>query len=127
MSSNFIGLDFYQGVFYYSTTEGGVTTTEPILQFTDKMTVGKDFMSLTALAYAKEVAAPRIEITGKLNHDPDPSIGMPLPFVKSHGVWALMKTMSWDMGLEDVDFTAVTLPSVALSVDSEEITSIPNN
>ena len=127
MSSNFIGLDFYQGVFYYSTTEGGVTTTEPILQFSDLMNIGKDFMTLTALAYAKEVAAPRIEITGKLNHDPDPSIGMPLPFVKSHGVWALMKTMSWDMGLEDIDFTAVTLPTAILSVGSEEITSIPNN
>ena len=127
MSSNFIGLDFYQGVFYYSTTEGGVTTTEPILQFSDLMNIGKDFMTLTALAYAKEVAAPRIEITGKLNHDPDPSIGMPLPFVKSHGVWALMKTMSWDMGLEDIDFTAVTLPTSILSVGSEEITSIPNN
>ena len=127
MSSNFIGLDFYQGVFYYSTTEGGVTTTEPILQFSDLMNIGKDFMTLTALAYAKEVAAPRIEITGKLNHDPDPSIGMPLPFVKSHGVWALMKNMSWDLGLEDIDFTAVTLPTAILSVDSEEITSIPNN
>ena len=127
MSSNFIGLDFYQGVFYYSTTEGGVTTTEPILQFSDLMNIGKDFMTLTALAYAKEVAAPRIEITGKLNHDPDPSIGMPLPFVKSHGVWALMKSMSWDLGLEDIDFTAVTLPTAILSVDSEEITSIPNN
>ena len=127
MSSNFIGLDFYQGVFYYSTTEGGVTTTEPILQFTDKMTVGKDFMSLTALAYAREVAAPRIEITGKLNHVYDSAVGMPAPFIKSHGVWALMKTMSWDLGLEDVDFDALTLPAVALSVDSEEITSIPND
>ena len=95
--------------------------------FSDLMNVGKDFMSLTALAYAREVAAPRIEITGKLNHVYDSAVGMPAPFVKSHGVWALMKTMSWDMGLEDVDFTAVTLPSVALSVDSEEITSIPND
>ncbi len=127
MASNYISLDFLQGVFYYSTTEGGITTTEPIFQFTDLMNVGKDFMSLTALAYAKEVAAPRIEITGKLNHVYDSAIGMPAPFVKSHGVWALMKTMSWDMGLEDVDFTAVTLPTAILSVDSEEITSTPNN
>ena len=52
---------------------------------------------------------------------------MPAPFVKSHGVWALMKNMSWDLGLEDIDFTAVTLPTAILSVDSEEITSIPNN
>lgn len=127
MSSNFIGLDFYQGVFYYSTTEGGVTTTEPILQFSDLMNIGKDFMSLTALAYAREVAAPRIEITGKLNHVYDSAVGMPAPFIKSHGAWALMKTMSWDLGLEDVDFSAVTIPTAILSVASEEIRSIPNN
>ena len=127
MASNYISLDFYQGVFYYSTTEGGITTTEPIFQFSDLMNIGKDFMSLTALAYAKEVAAPRIEITGKLNHVYDSAVGMPVPFIKSHGVWALMKNMSWDLGLEDIDFTAVTLPTAILSVDSEEITSIPNN
>lgn len=127
MASNYISLDFLQGVFYYSTTEGGITTTEPIFQFSDRMNIGKDFMSLTALAYAREVAAPRIEITGKLNHVYDSAVGMPAPFIKSHGAWALMKTMSWDLVLEDVDFTAVTLPSVALSVESEEIRSIPNN
>lgn len=126
MDINFMGLDFYRGVFYYSTTEGGVTTTTPILQFSDLINIGKDFMTLTALAYAREMAAPRIEITGKLNHVYDSAVGMPVPFIKSHGSWALMKTMSWDMGIEDVDFTAVTLPAVAVSVDSEEITSIPN-
>lgn len=127
MQSNFIELGFYQGVFFYSSTSQGATTYGPYTQFSDLMTIGKDFMSLTALAYAREVAAPRIEISGKLNHDPSPSLGMPLPFLKSHGVWALMKSMNWDMGSEDVDFTAVTLPTAVLSVDSEEITSIPNN
>ena len=127
MASNYISLDFLQGVFYYSTTEGSITTTEPIFQFSDLMNIGKDFMSLTALAYAREVAAPRIEITGKLNHVYDSAVGMPAPFIKSHGAWALMKTMSWDLGLEDVDFSAVTIPTAILSVASEEIRSIPNN
>lgn len=127
MQSNFIELGFYQGIFYHISTSQGATTYGPYTQFSDLINIGKDFMSLTALAYAREVAAPRIEISGKLNHEANPQDGMPLPFIKSHGVWALMKSMNWDMGLEDVDFTAVTLPTVYLSVDSEEITSIPNN
>ncbi len=127
MASNYISLGFLQGVFFYSETDGGITTTEPIFQFSDLMNIGKDFMSLTALAYAREVAAPRIEITGKLNHVYDSAVGMPAPFIKSHGAWALMKTMSWDLGLEDVDFSAVTIPTAILSVASEEIRSIPNN
>ena len=121
ISSFLIYAGFARGVWTNASTHSIMTS------FSDKMNVGKDFMSLTALAYAREVAAPRIEITGKLNHVYDSAVGMPAPFIKSHGVWALMKTMSWDMGLEDVDFTAVTLPSVAMSVDSEEITSIPND
>lgn len=127
MSSNFIYLDFYQGIFFYTSTSQGATSFGPYTQFSDLINIGKDFMTLTALAYAREVAAPRISITGKFHHDPDPSIGMPLPFVKSHGVWALMKSMNWDLGLEDVDFEAVTLPAVVLSVESEEINSIPND
>lgn len=126
LNSLFIHKDFYQDIFLSITTSGGVVSTYPITQFSDLMNIGKDFMSLTALAYAKEVAAPRIEITGKLNHDYDANVGMPVPFIKSHGVWALMKSMTWDLGLEDVDFNAVTLPTAVLSVDSEEITSIPN-
>ncbi len=121
LANNFLGLNFLQGVFF-SSTNGAIT------QFSDYLTIGKDFMTLTALAYAREVVAPRISISGKLNHDKNPAVGLPLPFIKSHGVWALMKTMSWDMGLEDVDFEAVTLPPlVVMTVDSEEITAIPKN
>ena len=127
MLSNFIYLDFYQGIFFYTSTSQGATSYGPYTQFSDLINIGKDFMTLTALAYAREVAAPKISITGKFHNDPDPSIGMPLPFVKSHGVWALMKSMNWDLGLEDVDFEAVTLPAVVLSVESEEINSIPND
>ena len=115
---------FAGGIWTNETTHGIMTS------FSDLMNIGKDFMSITALAYAREVAAPRIEITGKLHHVYDTqntAVGGPFPFIKSHGVWALLKTYSWDMGSEDVDFTALTLPSAVLSVDSEEITSIPNN
>jgi len=120
MSSNFINLDFYQGIFFH--TDGQASG--PDTQFSDLMNIGKDFMSLTALAYAREVAAPRIEISGKLNHEYDTALGMPAPFIKSHGVWALMKNYDWDMMTEDVSFTAVTLPSVLLDVEDEIINSI---
>ena len=120
MSSNFINLDFYQGIFFH--TDGQASG--PDTQFSDLMNIGKDFMSLTALAYAREVAAPRIEISGKLNHEYDTALGMPAPFIKSHGVWALMKSYDWDMMTEDVSFTAVTLPSVLLDVEDEIINSI---
>ena len=120
MSSNFINLDFYQGIFFHTNGQAS----GPDTQFSDLMNIGKDFMSLTALAYAREVAAPRIEISGKLNHEYDTALGMPAPFIKSHGVWALMKNYDWDMMTEDVSFTAVTLPSVLLDVEDEIINSI---
>ena len=96
-----------------------------IMSFSDGSNSNKDFMSLTALAYAKEHAAPRIEITGKIDIVYNNTRRMPPLFIKSHGVWAMMSRFDWDMLNEDVDFTAVTLPTASLTVDSETITTIP--
>ena len=74
-------------------------------------------------AYAKEHAAPRIEITGKLDNPAVTPMSLPPMFIKSHGVWALLSTYDWDLGLEDIDFKAITLPTASLTVASEEITS----
>lgn len=115
---------FVRGVF------GSVASSYIITSFSDQDNTDKDFMSITALAYAKENAAPRIEISGKLNHVYDSQnthVGVPVPFIKSHGVWALLKSYNWDMMEEDVDFSAVTIPTATLVVASEEITSLPNN
>ena len=122
-TSNIVGVDFTSGIFYTVTGSGGSTTTHIITSFADTNYAGLDIMSLTALARAKEVAAPRIEITGKL--DKGGWLMMPPPFVKSHGVWALVSRFDWDMLNEDVDFTAVTLPTASVTVDTETITSIP--
>ena len=122
-TSNIIGVDFTSGIFYTVTSSGGSTTTHIITECADTNYAGLDIMSLTALARAKEVAAPRIEITGKL--DKGGWDMMPPPFVKSHGVWALVSRFDWDMLNEDVDFTAVTLPTASVTVDTETITSIP--
>ena len=115
---------FVRGVF------GSVASSYIITSFSDQDNTDKDFMSITALAYAKENAAPRIEISGKLNHVYDSQnthVGVPVPFIKSHGVWAMLKSYNWDMMEEDVDFSAVTIQTATLVVASEEITSLPNN
>ena len=91
--------------------------------FSDGSWINRDWMSLAALAYAKEHAAPRIEITGKLDNPAVTPMSLPPMFIKSHGVWALLSTYDWDLGLEDIDFKAITLPTASLTVASEEITS----
>lgn len=118
-SSDLIPCSFMRGVFFRET--GGVAT--EITSFADTNYAGLDIVSLTALACAKEVAAPRIEITGKLDKGGWPM--MPPPLIKSHGVWALVSRFDWDMLNEDVDITAVTLPTASVTVTSETITSIP--
>ena len=94
-----------------------------ITAFSDGSRINKDWMSLTALAYAKEHAAPRIEITGKLDNPAVTTMQLPPMFVKSHGVWALVSSYDWEMGNEDIDFKAVTLPTATLTVGSETITT----
>ena len=94
-----------------------------VTAFSDGSNTNKDWMSLTALAYAKEHAAPRIEITGKLDNPSASPMLLPPMFIKSHNVWALVSTYDWDMGNEDIDFKAITLPTATLTVDEENIIS----
>lgn len=124
LSGSLMSIDFMMGVFFRNS---GDSDGDVLSAFSDGSNTNKDFMSLTALAYAKEYAAPKIEITGTLNNDNLVTYGHPPLFIKSHGVWAMVSSFEWDMKQEDIRFTAVTLPTVTLAVDSEEITSIPNN
>lgn len=94
-----------------------------VTAFSDGAWNNRDWMSLAALAYAKEYATPRIEITGKLDNPYASPMGLPPMFIKSHGVWALLSTYDWDLGNEDIDFKAVTLPTASLTVASETIKS----
>lgn len=115
-SWNLMSIDFLRGVFFRE---------DAITAFSDGSNINKDFMSLTALAYAKENAAPRIEITGNL--DFPASITFPPVIVKSHGVWALVSSYDWNLKESEYSIKAVTLPTATLVVDSEEIKSIPND
>ena len=95
-----------------------------IQSFDDADNTDLDYLSLTALNYAKEHAAPRIEITGTIDF---PSIRPIQPIIiKSHGVWALMESYDWNLKEAEINFKAVTPPSATLTVDSETITSLPN-
>lgn len=117
-------IDFYQGLFFDEDTEHGSTTRYVILKFDDNDNTGLDYLSLTALNYAKEHAAPRIEISGTLDV-PSTRIQQPL-LIKSHGVWALMESYDWNLKEAEINFKAITLPTASLTVDSETITSLPN-
>lgn len=96
-----------------------------ITSFDDADNSELDYLSLTALNYAKVHAAPRIEISGTVNF---PTILAEQPLIiQSHGVWALMENYDWNLKEAEINFRAVTLPAVTLDVESETITSIPNN
>ena len=125
--SSFEHIDFYRGLIWEHVVYSYATVDRPVYEFDDYLHVGYEFLSLTALAYAKENVSPRIEISGKLNNVYDSNCPMPPMFVKSHGIWALMKSYSWNMKEEEVDFVAVTLPAGVLYVESETIKGIPNN
>ena len=125
--SSFEHIDFYRGLIWEHVVYSYATVDRPVYEFDDYLHVGYEFLSLTALAYAKENVSPRIEISGKLNNVYDSNCPMPPIFVKSHGIWALMKSYSWNMKEEEVDFVAVTLPAGVLYVESETIKGIPNN
>ena len=127
LESGFEHIDFYRGLIWEHVVYSYATVDRPTYEFDDYLHMGYDFLSITALAYAKENVSPRIEISGKLNCVYDNNCPMPPMFIKSHGVWALMKNYSWNMKEEEADFAAVTLPAGVLYVDSETIKAIPND
>ena len=95
-----------------------------IQSFDDADNSDLDYLSLTALNYAKVHAAPRIEITGKISI-PDSMYYHPL-FLKFHDIWAGVESFDWNPFESETSFKAVTLPAVTLDVTSETITSIPD-
>ena len=124
-TANYEILSYLRGVLYNEWVEGSTYNYIPIYYLSDANSTNKDYLSLTALSCAKEYAAPRIEISGTLDL-PSERTWQPL-FIKSHGVWALMESYDWNLKEAELSFKAVTLPTATLVVDSETITSIPND
>ena len=115
--TNFIRTTFYQGVFLWQNDRHVLTS------YDDADNSELDYLSLTALNYAKVHAAARIEITGTIDF-PVGRFEQPL-LIQSHGSWALMESYDWNLKDAEINFKAVTLPTAVLSVDSETITSLP--
>ena len=118
LSLNLLPVDFVAGVFY---RDNGYDASDIAVLFSDADNASKDFMSLSALNYAKSVAAPRIEISGVLDF-PSAITFHPL-FLKSHNQWALVSSFDWDLKDANFSFKAVTLPTATLTVVSETITT----
>ena len=116
-TANFIRTTFYQGIFLWYGDRHVLTS------YDDADNSELDYLSLTALNYAKVHAAARIEITGTIDF-PLGSFWQPL-VIQSHGSWALMVSYDWNLKEAEIAFKAVTLPTATLTVDSEVITSIP--
>ena len=122
--SNYQRLEFLRGIFYTVTQGSGSTTYHPIMAFSDGDNTNKGLLSIVSISYAKELAFPRIEISGKLDNPYASPMGLPPMFVKSHGVWALLSSYEWNLAEEDIDFKAISIPSTAVTVDSETISSL---
>lgn len=116
-ASNPVDIWFLSGVFYTS------NTTTPT--FSDYVNSGKDFITLTALSYAKAVAGRRIETRGVLDF-PDTMTYAPI-MIYHHSMWSVMSKYDWNLKEEEINFTAVSLPTAVLDVDSETITGIPED
>jgi hypothetical protein len=118
LALNLLPIDFVAGVFYH---DYGSSSSDISTAFSDGSSTNKDFMSLAALTYAKQHAAPRIEVSGVLDF-PSTLTFHPL-FVKSHNDWALVSSFDWNLKESEFSFKAVTLPTASLVVDSETITT----
>ena len=93
-----------------------------IQSFDDADNSDLDYLSLTALNYAKVHAEARIETTGKMDM---PSSRTYIPLVFLHGgAYSIMESYDWNLKEAEINFKAVTLPTAVLTVDSETITSL---
>ncbi|MCR5408134.1 MAG: hypothetical protein K6E61_03410 [Bacteroidales bacterium] len=90
--------------------------------FTDSHWItGRDFLSLTALGHAISIADERIRTEGKLDL---PSGMTNLPFVLKTTIDHFVETYEWDIAADEVSFSALSLPAVSLTVDSEVVREI---
>ena len=80
---------------------------------------GQDFISLLSRDYALSIAAPRLKATGVLNGFEVPT-AMPL-FLSMGGLDYIADTWDWDLIDGGLDFSAVSLPAVSITVTSESI------
>lgn len=113
VTEDVINIGALQGIWVSNSANNAETS------FTDShWTTGRDFLSLTALGHAMSIADERIRTEGKLDI---PSGMTYLPFVLKTTIDHLVETYEWDIAADEFSFSALTLPAVALTVESEVV------
>lgn len=106
---------FWRGVFVLASNPKA-----PVSAWSDNRQYGKEFMSLTALDLALSFALPRISLSGRMDFPAE--LNYPPLVLDLRSTLFQMETFSWNLLEEEVEFTALSLPAVSLSVESETIT-----
>ena len=91
-----------------------------ITSFSDvNFTTGMDYLSFVSRDYALSVALPRVTIKGTVYLE-DSIVMPPLVFAKG-GLNYWLQTWAWNLYEDELEIEALTLPSAALTVQSETI------
>lgn len=110
----------YAGLFVWSSNPETA-----VYDWADNRRYGLNFVSLTALDYALSVAAPRVELSGKIDF---PAALTYIPLVLSlRSILYQLKTYEWTLLNDEVSFVAVSTPAATVNVESETVISIPND
>ena len=80
-----------------------------------------DFLSLISRDYARSIALPRLRTDGTLN-TPGTLEKRPL-LVYCRGTYRWLETFEWNLLEDNLDFSALSIPSAALTVSDEVITA----
>lgn len=116
VTEDVINIGALQGIWVSNSANNAETS------FTDShWATGRDFLSLAALGHAMSIADERIRTEGKLDI---PSGMTYLPFVLKTTIDHLVETYEWDIAADEFSFSALTLPAVTLTVESEVVREI---
>ena len=112
------GINSYKG-FY-----GGILLTSSDALVTSLSTgnfSNMDFLALISRDYARSIALPRLRTDGVINTPADLSEHPLILAYRGTNRW--IETFDWDLLEDNFNFSALSLPSASLSVDSEVITA----
>ena len=96
-----------------------------IYKFADADNSNADFLALAALSYAKSVGLPRLRREGVFDM---PSTENVVPFfLTMESVRHIVETYDWDLYNEEVKFSVLSIPSAAITVESETVAPLDDS
>lgn len=112
------------GINSYKNYYGGILLTSSDALITSLSTgnfSNMDFLALISRDYARSIALPRLRTDGVIN---TPAGLSEHPLILAYrGTNRWIETFDWDLLEDNLNFSALSLPSASLSVDSEVITA----